>query len=76
MFLQGVGGPRVKHDVQELTDVTSDLLGLAGGLLTNDGDEPWTEGVLNDELETHQAAGGHHFSAVLDQVDHGRQEKF
>ena len=76
MFLQGVGGPRVKHDVQELTDVTSDLLGLASGLLTNDGDEPWTESVLNDELETHQAAGGHHFSAVLDQVDHRRQQKF
>ena len=93
VLLQGVGGPGVQHDVQELTDVTSDLLGLTGGLLTNDRDEPEyhrvssagslagllsprTESVLNDELETDQAAGGHHFSAVLDQVDHGRQEKF
>ena len=40
MFLQSVGGPGVKHDVQELTDVTSDLLGLAGRLLTNYRDEP------------------------------------
>ena len=40
MLLQGVGGPGVQHYVQELTDVTSDLLGLAGGLLANDRDEP------------------------------------
>ena len=40
VLLQGVGGPGVEHDVQHLADVTSDLLGLAGGLLTNDGDEP------------------------------------
>ena len=40
VFLQGVGGPGVEHNVQELADVTSDLLGLAGRLLTNDGDEP------------------------------------
>ena len=37
---------------------------------------PGTESVLNDELEADQAAGGHHFSAVLDQVDHRGQQKF
>ena len=40
VLLQGVGWPRVEHDVQELADVTSDFLRLAGGLLTNDRDEP------------------------------------
>ena len=35
----------MEHDVQQLTDVTSDILGLAGGLLTNDGDEPEQDGV-------------------------------
>ena len=50
VFLQGVGGPGVEHDVQELADVTSDLLGLAGRLLTNDGDEPEHHRVNLTEL--------------------------
>ena len=37
---------------------------------------PWTESVLNDELDTDNSTGCHHFGAVLDQVDHRRQKKF
>ena len=40
MFLQGVGGPRVEQLVKELTDVSSDLLGLGGNVLADDWKEP------------------------------------
>ena len=75
VLLQGVGGPGVEHDVQELADVAADVLALAGGLAADDGDEAWAEGVLEDELEADDAAGGHHLGAVLDQVDQRRQQK-
>ena len=75
MLLQGVCGPGVEHDVQELTDVASDVLGLAGGLTTDDGDEPGAESVLEDQLETHDATGGHHLGTVLHQRYQGRKKK-
>ena len=40
VFLQGVGGPRVEQLVKELTDVSSDLLGLGGNVLADDWKEP------------------------------------
>ena len=65
MFLQRVGWPRVEHNVQELTNVTPDVFRLAGGLLTNDRDESWTECILEDQLETDNTACGHHLDTEL-----------
>ena len=39
----------MKYLVQELTNVPPDLLGLAGDVPTDDGDEPWAEGVVEDQ---------------------------
>ena len=36
---------------------------------------PGTKSVLNDELDADNSTCGHHFGAVLDQVDHRRQKK-
>ena len=52
--------PGMKDQVKELTDVASDLLGLAGDMLADDGEEPRTEGVVQDHPETDYATGSHH----------------
>ena len=37
-----------------------DILGSAGHMLADDGDESGAVGVLDDEPDAHDPAGGHH----------------
>ena len=69
VLLKVVGGPGVKHDVQELADVSPDLLGLAAEAAADDRDEPRAERVLEDELDAHEAAGRHDLGAVGHELD-------
>ena len=49
----------MKYLVQELTNVPPDLLGLAGDVPTDDGDEPWAEGVVEDQPQADNTTCGH-----------------
>ena len=60
--------PSMEHHVQELTGVAPDLLGLAGYMLADDGDEPGAEGVVEDHSEADYATSSHHLGAVLYQI--------
>ena len=53
--------------------MSPDLLGLAGDVPTDDGDEPGTEGVVEDQPQADNTTCGHDLSTVLYEIYQGRQ---